>query len=218
MANIPPIKSIEDIYIFTRGGTVLDVQKGVKISSTTTTSGGSGYVHPTYGGNISTPSTTTTTTSREFMTVFVREAEGSECSAEFTDSCVAVRAGNRVSVVHAGNKCVNVGYVAALVNHDSGKQGVITEVSKWLVNRPTGGEGCGLFIAAMVLGPLVGVLLGLGLSSLLGEGVIMPLGVVITLAAFFLLFRPYMKRGRKAHMLETEVVRRVYAEVNRLTA
>ena len=31
MANIPPIKSIEDIYIFTRGGTVLDVQKGVKI-------------------------------------------------------------------------------------------------------------------------------------------------------------------------------------------
>ena len=86
------------------------------------------------------------------------------------------------------------------------------------MNRPTGGEGCGLFIAAMVLGPLVGVLLGLGLSSLLGEGVIMPLGVVITLAAFFLLFRPYMKRGRKAHMLETEVVRRVYAEVNRLTA
>ena len=44
MANIPPLKTIDDLYIFTRGGTVIDVQKGVKINTTTTTSGGSGYV------------------------------------------------------------------------------------------------------------------------------------------------------------------------------
>ena len=60
MANIPPLKTIDDLYIFTRGGTVIDVQKGMKITTTSTTSGGGGYVHPTYGGSISAPSTTTT--------------------------------------------------------------------------------------------------------------------------------------------------------------
>ena len=86
MANIPPLKTIDDLYIFTRGGTVIDVQKGMKITTTSPTSGGGGYVHPTYSGNISAPTTTTRHSSEEVMTIFIREAGGREFSAEFTDS------------------------------------------------------------------------------------------------------------------------------------
>ena len=151
MANIPPLKTIDDLYIFTRGGTVIDVQKGMKITTTSTTSGGGGYVHPTYGGSISAPSTTTTHTSHEVTTLFIRDVDGDEFNAEFTDSCVPVRTGNRVSVVFAGNKSVKQGYRAALVNHDTGKQGVITEVGGWLVNSASGGEGCGLFLLVLAV-------------------------------------------------------------------
>ncbi len=46
MANITPIKTIDELNIFTRTGMVIDVQKGVRINTTTTTSGGGGYVQP----------------------------------------------------------------------------------------------------------------------------------------------------------------------------
>ena len=86
MASRKPIKAVEDINIFTLSGTVIDVQKGVKINTTTTTYGGGGFVHPTYSGNISAPTTTTRHSSEEVMTIFIREAGGREFSAEFTDS------------------------------------------------------------------------------------------------------------------------------------
>ena len=221
MANIPPLKTIDDLYIFTRGGTVIDVQKGVKINTTTTTYGGSGYVHPTYGGSVSAPSTTTRHTSEEVMTVFIREAGGSEFSVEFTDSCVPVRAGNRISVVFAGNSSVNRGYTAALVNHDTGQQGVITEVGGWLVDRPSGGEGCGLFLLALMLGPVAGFLLSFLLSPLLGGGEdallkFMLICTIATIAALFLLFRPYMRSAGIAGNLKTAIVQRVREEARRV--
>ena len=221
MANIPPLKTIDDLYIFTRGGTVIDVQKGVKINTTTTTYGGSGYVHPTYGGSVSAPSTTTRHTSEEVMTVFIREAGGSEFSVEFTDSCVPVRAGNSISVVFAGNSSVNRGYTAALVNHDTGQQGVITEVGGWLVDRPSGGEGCGLFLLALMLGPVAGFLLSFLLSPLLGGGEdallkFMLICTIATIAALFLLFRPYMRRAGIAGNLKPAIVQRVREEARRV--
>ena len=221
MANIPPLKTIDDLYIFTRGGTVIDVQKGMKITTTSTTSGGGGYVHPTYGGSISAPSTTTTHTSHEVTTLFIRDVDGDEFNAEFTDSCVPVRTGNRVSVVFAGNKSVKQGYRAALVNHDTGKQGVITEVGGWLVDRPSGGEGCGLFLLALMLGPVAGFLLTFLLSPLLGGGEdallkFMLICTIATIAALFLLFRPYMRRAGIAGNLKTAIVQRVREEARRV--
>ena len=218
MANIPPLKTIDDLYIFTRGGTVIDVQKGMKITTTSTTSGGGGYVHPTYGGSISAPSTTTTHTSHEVTTLFIRDVDGDEFNAEFTDSCVPVRTGNRVSVVFAGNKSVKQGYRAALVNHDTGKQGVITEVGGWLVDSPSGGEGCGLFLLVMMLGPIGGAFLGMLLDQVwkLGSDTFITLCLLSTIAAFYVLFRPYWKRARIAGELKTAIIQRVREEARRV--
>ena len=218
MANIPPLKTIDDLYIFTRGGTVIDVQKGMKITTTSTTSGGGGYVHPTYGGSISAPSTTTTHTSHEVTTLFIRDVDGDEFNAEFTDSCVPVRTGNRVSVVFAGNKSVKQGYRAALVNHDTGKQGVITEVGGWLVNSASGGEGCGLFLLVLILGPITGAFLGMLLDQVWKSGAdtFITLCLLSTIAAFYVLFRPYWKRARLAGELKTAIVQRVREEARRV--
>lgn len=218
MANIPPLKTIDDLYIFTRGGTVIDVQKGMKITTTSTTSGGGGYVHPTYGGSISAPSTTTTHTSHEVTTLFIRDVDGDEFNAEFTDSCVPVRTGNRVSVVFAGNKSVKQGYRAALVNHDTGKQGVITEVGGWLVNSASGGEGCGLFLLVLILGPITGAFLGMLLDQVWKSGAdtFITLCLLSTIAAFYVLFRPYWKRARLAGELKPAIVQRVREEARRV--
>ena len=218
MANIPPLKTIDDLYIFTRGGTVIDVQKGMKITTTSTTSGGGGYVHPTYGGSISAPSTTTTHTSHEVTTLFIRDVDGDEFNAEFTDSCVPVRTGNRVSVVFAGNKSVKQGYRAALVNHDTGKQGVITEVGGWLVNSASGGEGCGLFLLVLILGPITGAFLGMLLDQVWKSGAdtFITLCLLSTIAAFYVLFRPYWKRDRLAGELKPAIVQRVREEARRV--
>lgn len=218
MASIPPLKTIDDLYIFTRGGTVIDVQKGMKITTTSTTSGGGGYVHPTYGGSISAPSTTTTHTSHEVTTLFIRDVDGDEFNAEFTDSCVPVRTGNRVSVVFAGNKSVKQGYRAALVNHDTGKQGVITEVGGWLVNSASGGEGCGLFLLVLILGPITGAFLGMLLDQVWKSGAdtFITLCLLSTIAAFYVLFRPYWKRARLAGELKPAIVQRVREEARRV--
>ena len=218
MANIPPLKTIDDLYIFTRGGTVIDVQKGMKITTTSTTSGGGGYVHPTYGGSISAPSTTTTHTSHEVTTLFIRDVDGDEFNAEFTDSCVPVRTGNRVSVVFAGNKSVKQGYRAALVNHDTGKQGVITEVGGWLVDSASGGEGCGLFLLVLILGPITGAFLGMLLDQVWKSGAdtFITLCLLSTIAAFYVLFRPYWKRARLAGELKPAIVQRVREEARRV--
>ena len=218
MANIPPLKTIDDLYIFTRGGTVIDVQKGMKITTTSTTSGGGGYVHPTYGGSISAPSTTTTHTSHEVTTLFIRDVDGDEFNAEFSDSCVPVRTGNRVSVVFAGNKSVKQGYRAALVNHDTGKQGVITEVGGWLVNSASGGEGCGLFLLVLILGPITGAFLGMLLDQVWKSGAdtFITLCLLSTIAAFYVLFRPYWKRARLAGELKPAIVQRVREEARRV--
>ena len=218
MANIPPLKTIDDLYIFTRGGTVIDVQKGMKITTTSTTSGGGGYVHPTYGGSISAPSTTTTHTSHEVTTLFIRDVDGDEFNAEFTDSCVPVRTGNRVSVVFAGNKSVKQGYRAALVNHDTGKQGVITEVGGWLVNSASGGEGCGLFLLVLILGPITGAFLGMLLDQVWKSGAdtFITLCLLSTIAAFYVLFRPHWKRARLAGELKPAIVQRVREEARRV--
>ena len=218
MANIPPLKTIDDLYIFTRGGTVIDVQKGMKITTTSTTSGGGGYVHPTYGGSISAPSTTTTHTSHEVTTLFIRDVDGDEFNAEFTDSCVPVRTGNRVSVVFAGNKSVKQGYRAALVNHDTGKQGVITEVGGWLVNSASGGEGCGLFLLVLILDQITGAFLGMLLDQVWKSGAdtFITLCLLSTIAAFYVLFRPYWKRARLAGELKPAIVQRVREEARRV--
>ena len=218
MANIPPLKTIDDLYIFTRGGTVIDVQKGMKITTTSTTSGGGGYVHPTYGGSISAQSTTTTHTSHEVTTLFIRDVDGDEFNAEFTDSCVPVRTGNRVSVVFAGNKSVKQGYRAALVNHDTGKQGVITEVGGWLVNSASGGEGCGLFLLVLILDQITGAFLGMLLDQVWKSGAdtFITLCLLSTIAAFYVLFRPYWKRARLAGELKPAIVQRVREEARRV--
>ena len=190
----------------------------LQITTTSTTSGGGGYVHPTYGGSISAPSTTTTHTSHEVTTLFIRDVDGDEFNAEFTDSCVPVRTGNRVSVVFAGNKSVKQGYRAALVNHDTGKQGVITEVGGWLVNSASGGEGCGLFLLVLILGPITGAFLGMLLDQVWKSGAdtFITLCLLSTIAAFYVLFRPYWKRARLAGELKPAIVQRVREEARRV--
>ncbi len=223
MANITPIKTIDELNIFTRTGMVIDVQKGVRINTTTTTSGGGGYVHPNSGGYVSAPSTTTTHKSDDVVTLFIREDDGGEFTPEFTNSDVAVRRGNRVSVVHAGNKNANWGYYAALVNHDTGRNEIRPATAEHLVTRP----GCSvvvlLAVLALVAAPVVAFVAGWGLSLVLprlsAEGYLKLVGFLMLLAVpinLFILIRPQLKRGAAANSLKAAILQRVREEVQRL--
>ena len=133
---------------------------------------------------------------------------------------MAVRAGNRISVICAGNSNWGDGWghFAALVNHDTGQQGVITEVGGWLVDSPSGGEGCGLFLLVMMPGPIGGAFLGMLLDQVwkLGSDTFITLCLLSTIAAFYVLFRPYWKRARIAGELKTAIIQRVREEARRV--
>ena len=103
-------------------------------------------------------------------------------------------------------------------NHDTGQQGVITEVGGWLVDSPSGGEGCGLFLLVMMLGPIGGAFLGMLLDQVwkLGSDTFITLCLLSTIAAFYVLFRPYWKRARIAGELKTAIIQRVREEARRV--
>ena len=160
------------------------------------------------------------------MTLFIREDEGAEFTAEFTNSSVAVRVGNRVTVGLAGNKNADRGYYAALVNHDTGEKAVLSKASEWLVPRPSGLSGClvvlvllGILIAWPTFGFMLGNIFMLIFGETLGAVMGFLASLVIPVGGFMWLFRVSRRMGneqRVADDLRNAVLQRVREEMQRL--
>lgn len=118
MSDPSRITSIDQLHLFTRGGTVVKSETGY-----------STQVHGHGGANNSNVFVSSSTT--EHLRIFVAEADGDEFTASFEDLGIGVREGNRVSIIHAGNKALRSGYPIALVNHDTHQYAI----QKSTVNR-----------------------------------------------------------------------------------
>lgn len=165
MADVGTIQSIDQLYMFTKVGTIAGSQNWseTSISTTTTTSGGGGYMHQ--GSGFISPSSSRTTTSSsttEQLRLFIREDDGDEFEAKFSEPGFGVREGHRVTVVYAGDQGSQRGYPMALVNHSTNKSKVFTQRAGWLVKQIGQAMGCAavgaFFVLAVILGMVAGII------------------------------------------------------------
>ena len=110
------IISADDLYLFSRSGRAVDVQRYSRTHVTTTTE--TPYVHPDSWQSRA-PSTTTTITTTDHLTLFIKGDDGDEWQESFVDLRVAVRAGNRVTLVYGGDRWSRTGVAVAIVNMDT---------------------------------------------------------------------------------------------------
>lgn len=163
MANVGKIKTIDQLYMFTRVGTIEGSQNWseTSISTTTTTSGGGGYMHQ--GSGFISPASSSTTTSSsttEKLRLFVREDDGDEFEAKFSEPGFGVREGHRVTIVYAGDQASQAGYPMALVNHSTNQSKVFAERSNWIVDQIGKLLGCAAVGAFLVLAVVLGMAAG----------------------------------------------------------
>lgn len=150
------IGRIEELQLVTRSGTVLANQTWSQTHVHGHSSGSSQYVGP-QGGHIDLPSVQVSSTSSDRVRLFVRDDEGREFEASFTNPGVGVREGNRVSIVYSGSQAASPEElvsedrrIAALVNHSTGKSRVYEGRARALAS-PGGFSITGLIGLVLVL-------------------------------------------------------------------
>jgi hypothetical protein len=146
--SLTRIISADDLYLFSRSGNAVDVQRHSKTHVTTTTE--TPYVQPDSWQSRA-PTTTTTITTTDHLTLFIKGDHGSEWQESFVDLGVSVRPGNRVTVVYGGDRGSRMGVAVAVVNMDT-REVAVDEVqarriaSRFSVLRAT---FWGLMVAAL---------------------------------------------------------------------
>lgn len=198
------VKTIDELYVFAKSGTVVGQQQSVSINTTTTTSGGGGYLHQG-SGHIHAPTTTVSTSSTEKLRVFFREDNGKEVEAEFSDTPFGVREGHRVSVVYAGPLALKSGYPVALVNHSTGNDKIFPQVVDRLLPKLSGGVALGFILGTPIVFLVLGALLFESAAGFLILGMIAGFVPVI------------MKLSRRKALAEA-VVDRIKAKVAEIIA
>lgn len=163
MADVGTIEAIEQIYMFTKVGTIVGSQNWSETSfhSTTTTSGGGGYMHQ--GSGFISPGSTSTTTSSstaEQLRLFVREDDGEEFEAKFSEPGFGVREGHRVTIVYAGDQGSRSGYPMALANHSTGQSKVFDKRASWIVKQIGQIVGCAVVAVFFVLAVILTIAAG----------------------------------------------------------
>ena len=132
-----PITTIDDLYIFARSGTVIDRQA----ESDTQVYGSVTNGH----GRISSSTT-------DYLTLFLRDANGNEFSAVLQDFSVQARVGNRVSIIFAGTKATRTGRPAGFVNHDTRREAIREATIENLAPGPgVAGRGCLLIVVPILV-------------------------------------------------------------------
>lgn len=203
------ISDIADLAIFDKRGQIVGTHERTSLHTTTTssTSGGSGYIHPTYGGHVSAPSTTTTTstTSRHHQTFFIRKEDGVELEVDFIDLDFPVRDGAHVAIVYAGDRWSNRGYPVAAVNLDTGRWEMAGSRVDWIVmGKPT---------AQLWMWIMLVLLARVAMAFVAGTSFMV--GIVLGLAiAIFLAWHWWRKRALAE--LKTTVVSRIRAHAQSL--
>lgn len=176
-----PITTIDDLYIFTRSGTVIDRQA----ESDTQVYGSVTNGH----GRISSSTT-------DYLTLFLREADGDEFSAVLQDFSVQARVGNQVSIIFAGTKATKTGRPAGFVNHDTRREAIRDETIQSLAPVPK--SGCALLIVVPVLAFLMLGTIARTALGFLGDASLIAIALLLGwLASPFVAFVVMLKRGRR---------------------
>ena len=188
-----PITTIDDLYIFARSGTVIDRQA----ESDTQVYGSVTNGH----GRISSSTT-------DYLTLFLREANGDEFSAVLQDFSVQARVGNRVSIIFAGTKATKTGWPAGFVNHDTRRETIRDETIQSLAPVPK--SGCALLIvvpilAFLMLGTIARTALGfLGDTSLIAIALLLG-WLVSPFVAFIVMLKRGRRQTRQANDLQSQI-------------
>jgi hypothetical protein len=131
------IASVDELYVFTRAGTVQGSTHWVETSFHSTTTGGGGYLH-NGTGHVSAPSTTVSSRNTSKARFFVREDDGDELEVALTDTDFAVRDGHQVVLGYAGDQTSKTGWVMGLHNLQTGRRTILDEYFPLLRGRKLG--------------------------------------------------------------------------------
>lgn len=174
------ITKVGELDTFTKSGTVIDHQT----DSTTQVYGSVNNGH----GRISSSTT-------DYQTLFVRRDDGSEFSTVLQDFSVPARVGSRVSIIYAGHRGADSGWVAGFLNHDTGREDIREETIRLLAPMPK--SGCLLIIAPivafMVFGQIAFTALGFGGDT----SAVALILTLVWLVSPFVTFVIMRRRGRR---------------------
>lgn len=195
MGDVGTIKAIDQLYLFTKVGTIVGNQNWseTSISTTTTTSGGGGYMHQ--GSGFISPSSSSTTTSSsttEQLRLFIREDDGDEFEAKFSEPGFGVREGHRVTIVYAGDQASQRGYPMALANHSTNQSKVFTQRANWIIKQIGQTMGCAAVAAFVILAIALGAVAGIA-------------GVIVAAAPLGLLLYKYRQNVALANSISGAV-------------
>lgn len=130
--SLTRIMSADDLHLFSRSGKAVDVQRHSRTHVTMTTE--TPYVHPDSWQSRA-PSTTTTVTTTDHLTLFIKDEDGNEWQESFVDLRVAVRPGNRVTLVYGGDRGSSMGVAVAVVNMDTREVAVDVGQARRIASR-----------------------------------------------------------------------------------
>lgn len=217
MADVSLITDVADINIFSKTGSVLDVQLTSETEIHSSSSGGGGWVGPG-GGNVSAPTVSIRGTSHERAHIFLRQDNGREMEIDIRDSGIGIRTGHRLSAIYAGPKSGDTGHLAALLNHDTGKWMIYDYRMEWLVKRAGPGMAFLLLAALPVSGCYAGGIVGGGINMAAGDTTIFTLmpGVLFLAGLAFGIVR--LRRAKAGvEAIKAAIKGGVHDEINRLS-
>lgn len=156
--NVQKVSRVEDIYVFTKTGSVTDCGTTSKTS-----------VHG-YGGGANRQPIQISSTTTETLKMFVREDDGDEFEVSLHNPSIGVRPGHLVTIGYAGDQVSKRGFAAALWVHNTGNSEIYDQRINWAVQRTNGWAATGLILLGLAAGVLFqsGVMAFLGLAIALG--------------------------------------------------
>ncbi len=124
-------------------GEVIETQKYNETRVSSSGGGGGGFIHPKYGGIVTTRSPqihSETIVNHEF---WLKRPNGEETAIKLRGADIPLRAGQKVTVLTAGLEGAKTSAYSVLINHSAGKHWYITRPgdlvgTRFRMERPTG--------------------------------------------------------------------------------
>lgn len=152
--NEQPIRRVEDIHGFFRTGTVRGVGNWSETHVSSSSSGGGGHVTNGHGF-ISAPTVRMSSSNTEVMRFFMEYGEDDEEEVTIKGGGLAVREGQRVTVIRVSSR-PGWGYNVAYHNHSTGKTHAPDGWLAWPLGKP---PSSAMLLIAPFIGAVAGALL-----------------------------------------------------------
>lgn len=214
MSDIPPIREVADIDIFTIAGTVLDVQLTSETEVYSSSSGGGGYIGPN-GGHVHAPNVSVSSTTHQRAHIFLRKNNGQETDIDIRNPKIGIRTGNKLSVIYAGPKSAERGYMVALYNHDTCNQAIYDSGIERNLKRMNPGIALVILAGLPLSGCVVGSVADGAISQIIGISGL--LAYILFFAGIILAFYKVMKAKTHNDMLKRVINDRAKSEIDRIS-